>query len=231
MLAVLLVASAAAALATTRGPWAQAAGRVSPPVRRGLAITGALVAVGVVVTFSVLTMEREHAVDAREERASNARLVSSDSVRGDFWRVARDVFADDVLHGIGSGGYAAAWLRERPIAYAARDAHSLYFETAAELGIVGLGLLLVMLGGIAACAREAVRRDRVVAAGPVAVLAAWAVHAGLDWDWEIPTLALIAVLMAAVLIAQADEERSTEILASREVAEPAPAEPRHEVVL
>ena len=63
------------------------------------------------------------------------------------------------------------------------------------------------------------------------MLAAWAVHAGLDWDWEIPTLALIAVLMAAVLIAQADEERSTEILASREVAEPAPAEPRHEVVL
>jgi len=76
-----------------------------------------------------------------------------------------------------------------------RDAHSLYLETAAELGLVGLLALALFLGGIAAAARR----------GPptlVAVLVAFALHAGLDWDWELPALTLTALLVAAKLLAE-----------------------------
>jgi hypothetical protein len=33
------------------------------------------------------------------------------------------------------------------------------------------------------------------------VLAAWALHAGLDWDWEMPALTLMGLLLAAAAVA------------------------------
>ena len=33
----------------------------------------------------------------------------------------------------------------------------------------------------------------------------WAVHAGVDWDWEMPALTLVAVLLAGLLLASAEE--------------------------
>jgi hypothetical protein len=77
-----------------------------------------------------------------------------------------------------------------------RDAHSLYLETLAELGIVGFLAVLALFGGVAACVRD----QAAIGAG----LAAWAVHAGVDWDWEMPALTLVAVLLAGAAIARAD---------------------------
>jgi hypothetical protein len=231
MLAVLVIASAAAAAATGRGPWAAAAGPVAPRARRGLALTGALVAVGVAVTFGVLLAQHQRVDSSPVQGPQNARLVSAESIRGDFWRVARHSFADEPLRGVGSGGFAVDWLRERPVLYAARDAHSLYLETAAELGVLGLALLLAFAGGIAACARRAVRLDPALAAGPVAVVCAWAVHAGLDWGWEIPSLTLLAIVLGALLVARADEDEPEPLVARPSVEERAPEPHRAEVAL
>jgi hypothetical protein len=52
----------------------------------------------------------------------------------------------------------------------------------------------------------------VLAAGACAALTAWALHAGLDWDWEMPGLTLVAIVLAGLLIAAADDgdnERSS----------------------
>jgi O-antigen ligase len=86
-----------------------------------------------------------------------------------------------------------------------RDAHSLELETAAELGIVGLALLALMLGGVVAGAVVALRRTPAAAIGPVAALTVWAAHSALDWDWEMPALTLVAVLLAGMLLAATDE--------------------------
>jgi len=190
-----------------------------------------IVGVGVIVAFGVLLGQRQEVAFTPADGPENARLISSDSVRGDFWRVARGAFADEPLHGVGSGGFAVAWLRERPILYAARDAHSLYLETLAELGLVGLGLLLTFLAGVAVSARRAWRRDPALAAGPVAVLCAWAVHAGLDWDWEMPALALVFVLLAGLVVAVADEDEPDPVVTTAQVHEPAATSPREEVAL
>lgn len=231
MLAVLLVTSGAAALSIGRGPWATAAGRVSARARRGLAVVGAVVAVGVVVTFGALVSQHQSVNFSPADGPESARLASAESIRGDFWRVARHSFSDEPLRGVGSGGFAVAWLRERPILYATRDAHSLYLETAAELGLVGLALLLTFAGGVAASARRALRVDPALAAGPAAVVCAWAVHAGLDWDWEVPSLTLVAILLAALLVARADEDEPEPVVAPPSVKEPALERRRAEVAL
>ena len=61
-------------------------------------------------------------------------------------------FAEHPLAGVGSGGFRVEWLRERPFKEPAEDAHSIYLETAAELGLLGLAALALLFGGVTACA-------------------------------------------------------------------------------
>jgi len=46
---------------------------------------------------------------------------------------------------------------------------------------------------------RAAPRDATVATA-AAVLAAFAVHAGLDWDWEMPAVSLIPLILAAYVL-------------------------------
>jgi O-Antigen ligase len=122
------------------------------------------------------------------------RLVSVQSNRYAYWKVAVKVFADHPAAGVGSGGFAVEWLKRRPFAEGVRDAHSLYLETLAELGLVGAVCLAVLLWGVVLACRG----------GPPAAVAgvvAFGLHAGLDWDWEMPALSLCALLLVARLAA------------------------------
>lgn len=140
---------------------------------------------------------------------SRERLTRVESNRFDYWSVAIDAVPDHPLQGAGAGGFGPLWLRERPEPEAARDAHSLYVETLMELGVVGL----LLLGGLFAAFDLATRRvrrrghdaDRTAAAGWVAGAVVLAVHAGLDWDWEMPAVALQLVLLMAAMFAAAEE--------------------------
>ena len=72
------------------------------------------------------------------------------------------------------------------------DAHSLYVETLAELGPLGLVLLGVTLA-VPIIAAVGARNDPLVA-GAAAAYVAFLVHAGLDWDWEMPAVTLVGLL-------------------------------------
>jgi hypothetical protein len=104
--------------------------------------------------------------------------------RRSLWRVAWHQFEGHAVLGSGAGTFALAWVRSGLIAArgGALDAHSLYLETLAELGLVGLVLVLALLVLPLAHARHA-----PVAAGAYVV---FLVHAGLDWDWEMPAVVL-----------------------------------------
>ncbi|HWI06283.1 MAG TPA: O-antigen ligase family protein [Solirubrobacteraceae bacterium] len=112
------------------------------------------------------------------------------------WQVALSAFERAPLRGEGAGTFALEWDRHRPEAYQVEDGHSLYLEVLAELGAVGLVLVLaaivLVLAGFAARARGP---DRVVGGALLAAGLTWAVHAGIDWDWEMP--AVTAWLFAA----------------------------------
>jgi O-antigen ligase len=135
--------------------------------------------------------------------ATAQRFADIGSNRADYWRVAVDSFAGAPLQGVGTAGFRVEWLRERDVAEGAVDVHSLYLETAAELGLVGLALLGAFVGGIALCARRLAVDDAALAAGPCAALAALALHAGIDWDWDLPALALVGLLLGGAVIARA----------------------------
>jgi hypothetical protein len=50
-----------------------------------------------------------------------------------------------------------------------------------------------------------VGRLRAEAVGPAAVVVAWALHAGIDWLWEMPAVTLVALACAARLLALAEQ--------------------------
>ncbi len=132
------------------------------------------------------------------------RLATVESNRYGYWEVAAGSFADSPLVGAGSGAFRVEWLRERTIAERVDDAHSLYLETAAELGLAGLACLALLFAGVAAGARRALRSERALAAGPTALTVAFAVHAGIDWDWEMPSVTLVAAVAAGALLAMGE---------------------------
>jgi hypothetical protein len=138
--------------------------------------------------------------------ATAQRFGSVGSNRYAYWRVAMRTFLDHPVAGAGPGAFRVEWLRERPFREAVRDAHSLYVETLAELGLVGFALLAALLAGVLLAVRRALAADRALAIGPAAALAVWMVHAGVDWDWELPGLTLVAVTLAGMLLAQAARE-------------------------
>jgi O-antigen ligase len=133
--------------------------------------------------------------------ATGARLGSIDSNRYSYWRVAFGTFADHPVQGIGSGGFVVEWLQERDVLDPTREPHSLYLGTLAELGVVGFAALLAFLGGVAAAASRLWRFDPGLTAGPAAALTVGAAHAGLDWDWEMPAVTLVALALTAALVA------------------------------
>jgi O-antigen ligase/polysaccharide polymerase Wzy-like membrane protein len=132
------------------------------------------------------------------------RLETLQSNRYAYWRVALKAFAAEPVRGVGAGGWAVYWLRDRTLTEGARDAHSLPLQTMAELGLVGLVLVLAFLAGVAAAARRAMAIDPVLAAGPMAALVTYIAHAPLDWDWQMPAVTLVAVVAAGLLLALAD---------------------------
>ena len=73
----------------------------------------------------------------------------------------------------------------------------------ATIAAVGFAALLALLGGVAIAARTAWRADPALAAGPSAALVVWLVHSGIDWDWEMPALTLVAVVLAGLLLGRA----------------------------
>jgi O-Antigen ligase len=151
-----------------------------------------------------VTLAQHGSTDEVADRTGLSRLASADSARYDYWRVGAGAFADHPLGGVGSGGFRAEWLRERPIDEAAREVHSLPLEMAAELGLVGLIGLGLLVGGVAVAGRGALRAGGFLAPGAAAALTVWGIHASIDWDWQMPAVTLPALILAGGLVAASE---------------------------
>ena len=164
----MLIAAAAAGLV-----WRSARPeRVEEPAGRlpALRRVHLLVALGVLLVATALLVARGHEKTTAEPArgATTARLGSIESNRYAYWRVAGHMFVSHPLRGEGSGSFGVEWLQRRKIPEAAQDAHSLYIETAGELGLVGLAALALFLAGAAVAARRAFGRNPSLTAGWIA---------------------------------------------------------------
>lgn len=136
-------------------------------------------------------------------------LTFTGSYRVDLWDAAWDDYRANSVLGSGPGTYVQYWNRHRPIPHIVQDAHSLYLEMLAELGPLGLALLLVGLGAPLVAAVGA--RHEPLAAGAFGAYAAYLVHAGIDWDWELLGVTVPALACGVALLALR-RERSAPIV-------------------
>jgi tetratricopeptide (TPR) repeat protein len=209
---LLLIAGLSALVAAA---FALAEQRVRLPRAVPLAFAGALAA-GVVVALVVVFARYGGPVTIADEAWDSfsttpapqaqpdlrERLFTfQGSYRVELWEAAADDWEENRLLGSGPGTYEHYWNEHRPFAHIVRDAHSLYAETLAELGAVGLALLLVALG-VPLVAVFRTRGNPLVPAA-LAAYVAFLVHAGVDWDWEFPAVTLAGLACGLAIVAAA----------------------------
>jgi O-antigen ligase len=221
MLIALVGLSAAAAVIAPRTP-RRPLPVPSLPVSRPATVLGVSAMLLVLGGLLIAAFEGKPKGTSPVPGADPSRLGSIDTNRYLYWEEAGATFAEHPVLGVGTGGFIVEWLKLRNRSDASGDAHSLYLETAAELGVVGVACLLMFLAGVAIAAARLYRIDPAGAAGLAAGLSAWAFHAGLDWDWEMPAVTLMALALASAAIAWGDRASDANPATSVSAREPAP---------
>ncbi|WP_272475091.1 O-antigen ligase family protein [Baekduia alba] len=184
-------------------------GWTPPSVSRTLRAGGAVAGLVVVLTAGVAVALHRADGEVSSGLAPSARFQEiGTNGRGDLWRVAlREGARAHPLRGSGAGTFGRLWARDGTTHFDAVDAHSLYVETAAELGLVGLALLAVLLATLlVGLLRRAIAGPPAwagLAAGATALLA----HAGYDFDWEQTALMLPLFAAGGLALARPEEGR------------------------
>ena len=199
--------------------------RIPRPGKRG-AVVAVLVALVVVVAAGLPGMAADTWEDFKNPAVPDAEAARFDSASGSgryqFWETAAEAGWNEPLTGIGPGTYEYYWAREGTLPTFIRDAHSLYFETFAELGVIGLLLVLAVVAtpfALGARRLRALDRERrMLMAGALAACAAFAIAAGIDWAWELTVLPVAFVLLVAAVVGRPADEDGT-------ATEPPPGKP------
>jgi tetratricopeptide (TPR) repeat protein len=204
----LLLALAVTMMAASALTWGLSRGlaRIPPARRRAIAVAVGLVAWADRQFESFRTFDAASRADA--ESVSERLAVAAGSGRWQNWEVAARQFRSEPLTGTGAGDYRFWWEAERDIDLTVRNAHSLYLETLGESGAIGLLLLLLPLGVVIAAVvttrrrrpRDGARRRAGVAIAAAGVVV---VHAGIDWDWQLPAVTLPAVALGGAVLKEA----------------------------
>jgi hypothetical protein len=185
----------------------------TPPPRRLRAGIG--IGIGVLVLAIALAggaggfahREYDKFVDGTHEAHSSQtreRLTDpSNDGRLPLWRAAVRIYETQKLRGTGAGTYQQYFPRYRTETGYVVDAHSLYLQSLAELGIVGFVLILVVVIGILVGLAARIRGpDRALYAALFAVSLAWAIHQAFDWDWQMPAVTLSVFMLAGLALAR-----------------------------
>ncbi|HEX4466105.1 MAG TPA: O-antigen ligase family protein [Solirubrobacteraceae bacterium] len=139
-----------------------------------------------------------------------SRLQGADgNGRYQYWQAALHAEQTDPLKGIGPGTFEFWWARHGTDGGFVRDAHTLYFQTLAETGIVGfallIGMLAFLLGAAVVRALRAPPGTRLWIAAAVGGLAAFMTSAAFEWVWQMGAIACAVMVLGAVILAGRDE--------------------------
>jgi O-antigen ligase len=181
--------------------------------RRGAAGTVGAVLIALVVLLADGRVERawtefKTPAAAKTESDPAARLSNLNSLRYELWKTAGDAWTEHPLDGVGPGTYEFWWDRHATSPLTVRDAHSLYIENLAELGLGGLVAILLFSGGLVVLAfrgRSVARTPPEIGihTGLIVGAVVFFAHAGIDWLWESTAVGVLGVICAAVAAASA----------------------------
>ncbi|HWF74396.1 MAG TPA: O-antigen ligase family protein [Solirubrobacteraceae bacterium] len=142
--------------------------------------------------------------------------------RYQYWKVAVHSTSGHLLTGSGPGTFQLLWLPRATVPGYVVNAHSLYVETLAEVGVVGLALLVgffvLVLGAAVRLVMRSEYEARARAAGAAAALLAFMVSAVADWVWQLPVLPAAFLLLAAAVLAPAPPRTSVRAPAPEDTA-------------
>jgi len=211
----------AAALAVLALDWAETAISIPPGLRRAYAGTLVFVlAAFLIVVFGrygfppTLARKTYDAFNAPAPAVGtdlNSRLFSlSGNGRTEQFHTAWQQVTDHPVLGGGAGSYGEYWFQHRRVSATVHDAHTLYLETLAELGPIGLAMLALALAVPLAAIRRA--RSSPLAAVAAGAYVAYLAHAFVDWDWEMPAVTLTALACGLALLALARGQRPARLL-------------------
>ena len=214
-LVVVLVATAAAQAVVAllgrrlqRPRWLQVSRKQGRGISLGICGAVAVVVVVVIAGGSVGQMWHDFKqLNPSSHSNQYFRLLSlAGSHRYQYWQVAFKAFESAPLLGIGPGMFRFYWAQHQTIGEYVQNAHSLWFETLAETGLVGFLLVAgffgsVVFGGIRRLLRDADAERRALVAAAVAGVAAFCGAAGFDWVWQIGVVPIVAMLLVAVTVA------------------------------
>jgi O-antigen ligase/polysaccharide polymerase Wzy-like membrane protein len=184
--------------------------RVSAGLRRAYAIVlVAALVLGLAVIFErygdPVTMTRTAYSDftgstnPRKGTDLNTRLFSLwGNGRPDMWKLAWRDAEEHPWVGSGAGTYELFWARHRPLSVKVVDAHSLFAQTLAEVGPLGLALLIVAFAIPLTAARRA--RAHPLGAAAFGAYVAYLFHTGVDWDWQMPVVTLVGLFCGGALL-------------------------------
>ncbi len=183
-----------------------------PPQRLRIGIGAGLAAVALVLALALGAPGAVHRAyhkfvnGTSEGKVTQTRERLSDPAnngRLPLWTAALDIYRLDNFKGTGAGTYQQYYPQVRESAAYVTDAHSLYLQTLAELGVVGFALLLLVVGGILAGLALRIRGpDRGIYAALFAMVLAWGIHQAVDWDWQMPAVTLPIFILAGLALAR-----------------------------
>ena len=177
-----------------------------PKLLKGIALGLALLAIGVAIAVGGRAWDQFSSPDLQFPNQPEQHFSQlSGAGRHEFWRVAVDAFGEKPVLGHGAGTYKFSWDQLRDNSIPDTEAHSLFLEAFAELGVVGGLLVLALVGTLLWTGFAAWRRARgaqqELYAVLLAVALAFAVGAAIDWFWETAVLGAIFFLASGVLVA------------------------------
>ncbi|HEY8501727.1 MAG TPA: O-antigen ligase family protein [Solirubrobacterales bacterium] len=178
----------------------------NPAVLKRVALSLALLAIGAAIAVGGRAWDQFTSSDVQFPNNPEAHYTElSGAGRHEFFRVAVDAFGEKPLAGHGAGTYRFSWDQLRQTEQKVLDAHSLYLEAFAELGLVGGLLVLGLVGTILVTGflawRAAGGARRELHAILLAACLAFAVGAAIDWFWEIAAVGAIFFLAGGALVA------------------------------
>jgi hypothetical protein len=182
----------------------------APRVRARIGFGLAALAVALAVALGAVGLVRReydkfvHGTAGPHVAQTRERLTNpANNGRVPLWNAALDIYRTQRLRGTGAGTYQQYYPQFRSEDAYVTDAHSLYLQSLAELGVVGGALIvlvvLALLGGLASRIRGP---DRALYAALLAVALAWAVHGAIDWDWQMPAVTLVPFILAGLALAR-----------------------------
>jgi O-antigen ligase len=168
----------------------------------GLAVGGVILGLAVSGTIGREWNSFAHGAPAPSTTRGRLTTLGGEG-RVELWHIALDAFSERPLLGYGAGTYQFYFMQHRSrTASTVTDAHDVYVQTLAELGIVGFIPFAVVLFGVLALLAIRIRGPgRTAYAVLFAVVLAWALEAAVDWVWEMPAVTLWLFIAAGAALA------------------------------